>query len=166
MDEVIQEISFNEEYDTIDVSICFVVKSATLDPRYISIGMGVEPTHSWKRCDTYQGRFLNKSSNKFETINRLRDFGIWKIDTSHLVSSKRLEEHMNYIVNLLGPKKDFIKQLLGDPKLSVVIDIRKESSSATFGYDVNPLLLGRLLALCNLAIFRNQYTDQTNIQSS
>jgi hypothetical protein len=162
MAEVLQEINFNEEVDVVQVSVFYKIKSELFSLESLSKELAVKPTRLWNKGEDYLGKQFNKKTQEFEQVVRKRPFSIWEIDSSCFISSKRVEEHVKYLVELLSLKKDIINRILCDKDYMITVNILKKSYAEVIDYQIDPRLLEKLLSFCKNVSFTNYYIPPNN----
>jgi hypothetical protein len=162
MAEVLQEINSNEEIDTIEISVSFIIRSESLVFESLSEELGLKPTRLWNKDEEYIGKQFNTVINQFEQVTRKRHFSIWEVDSSCFLSSKRVEDHIKYMVNLLMPKQNIINRLLGEKEYFIKVNIFKKSYAEVIDYQIDPKLLTELISLCKNVRFSNYYVPPSN----
>jgi hypothetical protein len=160
--EVLQEIDFSEEVDTIEISVSFIIRSESLPLESLSKELGLNPTRSWNKGEEYIGKQFNPIIKKAEQIQKKRLFSIWEIDSSNFVSSKKVEAHIDYMVDLLISKKNIINGLLNEKDYFIKVNILKKSNAEVIDYQVNPKLLTELISLCKNVSFSNYFVSSDN----
>lgn len=164
--EILQEISFSEEVDTIEVSVSFLIRSESVALESLSKELGLKPTRLWNKDEEYLGRQFNPTTKKVEHIKRKRLFSIWEIDSSRFVSSKKVEEHVKYMIDLLLPKKVLISRLLANEEYYIKIYIFKKSYAEVIDYQIDPKFLTELSSLCKNVSFSNYYMPSTSSEDA
>ena len=149
----LQTISFDEDSNTQSVYANFQVVGDSLNPVVVTKMLGIQPSRSWGKGEDYLGKELNLSSRKVREVQRKRPSGIWKLSSKGTVESKRAEEHLAYLLNLLEPKQALIEEYVKSPNQYIVkFYVHWEPQSESGSYELTQETLARMAHLC-------QYTE-------
>ena len=148
--EVLQYYSFSEEGHTKNIFVDYGMRSGILEPEKITRTLGIEPTRKWSKDDIYWGKKLDVNTQEIVSIQRKRPWGVWAIDTSVLVDSKRVEEHITFLLDLLRPVENEIQKLLTNiPSYNVSFYIRWEPIDGHGSYEISSKSLHQMSKLCH-----------------
>lgn len=154
-------VSFNEEDTTKLAFVDFRIRSDILDPVVLTKEIGYKPTRAWARDEEYIGKTMDPKTKKVSRLKRKKPWGMWAIDTGELMTSKRVEEHALFLLDILEPKKDKINNYLKRKNQYVIsFYIRWEPVETGGSYEVASKTLRRMTSLChyfefNFLDFRN-----------
>jgi hypothetical protein len=108
----LQYLSFDEKDVTKIVFMEYSIRSDNLIPDQITSELDIKPSRAFAKGEKYQGRVLNTLTKEVESVWRERWSGIWTISTEGLVTSKYVEHHAQYLLDLLEPKVSLINRYL------------------------------------------------------
>ena len=143
----LQDLSFDEKDVTKIVFINYSIQSANLIPDQITSELDIKPSRAFAKGEKYQGRVLNTLTKEVESVWRERWTGVWAIRTEGVVTSKYVEHHAQYLLDLLEPKASFLDRYLSI--YSVRFYIRWEPFGEHGSYRISANLLGRMAKLCH-----------------
>jgi hypothetical protein len=112
MSKVLQEISFDEIDNTKDTYITYRIRSDVIDPKEISKELCLQPDNSHYKGEKYLGNSWNPETRKVVKIWTIHDIGIWNYSTKNKIESKRVEEHILYLLDRIEPASTFLEKLL------------------------------------------------------
>ncbi|QQE13336.1 DUF4279 domain-containing protein [Planctomycetota bacterium] len=101
----------------INVNVTFGIRADDLIPDEMTKLLGIQPSHSFARGDEYVGHI-----NLTEKGVRTREHGVWQVRSEEVVKSDDLQDHVDYLIDLLKGKQAEVKTLLADP--DYYLDIR------------------------------------------
>lgn len=116
----------------------FALKADELDPVQITSRLGLEPTKSWRKGDTFETR----------SGCHTRHFGIWRRATGTSLSSDALEPHIQWLLRELEPRKELLLRIADEMSATANINLWWNTSSSTGGYDLPSSLLARMCTIC------------------
>jgi hypothetical protein len=120
------------------VNITFGVRGASLVPQEFTALLGIEPSHAFAKGDEcVSGKEI-----------RRRPWGVWQLRSEFFICSRNLEDHANFILKKLEPKRDLLTKYLTSDDMYVDIRIWLESDSEIVSFAVNSRLFARLAGLC------------------
>jgi hypothetical protein len=141
----LQTISFDEEANTESVHVAFLISGESLVPQVVTNEFGVHPTRSWAKGDLYHGKELDPSTRQVREVMRKRPRGIWECSSKGVVSSRRVEEHLCYVLDILEPKQALIDHYLKSPDDYIVKFSLYWKPKFDFGsYEVESVTLARV----------------------
>jgi len=147
-------VSFEEEDTTKTVFVDYRVRSDFLDPVVLTSEFGVTPTRSWAKNEEYISKALDPETRKTIQVKRKHPWGIWAVETRGLISSKKVEQHVLYLLDKLEPRKERIKRFLSKKNKYVIsFYIRWEPVEIGGGYEVTSQTLRRMTSLCHYIEF-------------
>ena len=118
MNEILQEIYFDEDQNTKKTYVDFRIRSNTLIPQEVSYNLGVKPTKAWAKGERYLSKAFDPQTKKISSIWHLRPWGMWHLDTKNTLPDKKVEKHILYLLSIIEPKIDNLDYYL---KHSLVI---------------------------------------------
>ncbi len=128
----------------------FGLKSESLDPQLITDLLGIRPVIAWRKGDV-----CHAASGP-----RVRDSGIWRVDTLNAVELSEIEPHVCFLLSLLEPRAKEIIAIQERANADSAIVLWWNGSCATDGYSLSAPLLARLAVLCNRLDFTFRHEDQ------
>jgi len=121
----------------------FGIRADKLDPDRISERLGIQPSHSFARGDEYKTHV-----SKTEMGVRVRPFGVWQISSEGVVKSGNLQDHVDYLIRLIEPKRMAISALMADPDLYMDMRLWVESHDAVNSFTLRSESVACLASLC------------------
>ena len=150
----LQTITFNEETNTQTTFVEFRIRGDELNPNTVSQQLEIQPTRSWSKGETYIGKTLDPTSKEVRQTTRKRPWGIWVYSTNPNVSTKRVEDHISFILNLLEPKQQELRYYVElAASYSVSFSIYWKPLSGYGSYEISGNALARLSTLCHYTEF-------------
>jgi Domain of unknown function (DUF4279) len=150
----LQTIAFDEETNTQSIYVEFRVRGDELNPNMISQQLEIQPTRSWSKGETYLGKVFNPTNKQVQQTTRKRPWGIWVYNTSASVNTKRVEDHISFILNLLEPKHQELRYYVElAESYSVSFSIYWKPLSEYGSYEISGNALARLSTLCHYTEF-------------
>ena len=150
----LQEVSFDEDDITKDLFVDYAFRSDILDPEGLTSNLGITPSRAYAKGEKYQGRVLNVNTGEVENTWNERWTGIWAISTKGLVASKKVEDHVQYLLNILESKKETITRYLADSdNYQISFYIWWEPFSGYGSYQITQVILKRMSNLCHYVDF-------------
>jgi hypothetical protein len=151
--KVLQVISFEEA--TEEVSIEFRIRSDILDPGAITLALGIQPSRAFAKGEKYLSKSRDPKTKIFSQVWLKRPWGIWAIDSKSLTTEKRVEAHLESLLNILEPQKEQIKEYLDQAEkytLSVYI-WWKPMEDGIRSYELSSDFLARISSLSHFIEF-------------
>ncbi|HRW04763.1 MAG TPA: DUF4279 domain-containing protein [Caldilineaceae bacterium] len=146
----LQEISFAEEENTQRVYVDFRIRGNALDPASVSKWLNLEPSRSWAKGDNYTGKMRNPKTNEIVTTSRKRLWGLWVSSSNNMVISKRVEDHMVYLLSKLEQKQQKLSRYLDSPEVyTVSFYVHWEPRLEYGSFELSGKIMARLGALCH-----------------
>ena len=121
----------------------FGVRAFKLNPKEITERLGIQPSHSFSRGDKYDTH-LSKTIMGVRT----RKFGVWQVSSEGVVKSDDLQDHIDYLVDLIRPKQVEIDALLADPDLYLDVRLWIESRDVVNAFTLRSESVAFLASLC------------------
>lgn len=121
------------------VSVSFGIRGDSLVPEEISSLLGMQPSHAFARGDEYHS----------VTGTRKHPWGVWQLRSETSISSLDVEDHAQFILGQLEPKREIIDRYVENREFYVDVRIWCESDAETIGYTVSSSTIARLAVLCN-----------------
>jgi hypothetical protein len=154
MSKVLQELSFDENDNIREVYLVYRIQSDFLDPIDVSNELGIKPDRAFFKGQKYISKSWNPDTRKVVKVQAKHDLGIWNYSTKNKINSKRVEDHILFLVNLLEPARPFIEKLLNQPDIySISIFIKCSPLGENGGYQVKNSIIIRIAKLCHFFDF-------------
>jgi hypothetical protein len=152
--KVLQVVSLREE-DAVKVAhVDFCIRSDSLDPKAITLRLGIKPTRSWAKGEKYTGKAFNPKTRKVVQVRRTHPWGIWALNSAYLSSAKRVEQHVLCLLRKLEPKKALLQRYLADHKrYALRFVIWWEPLDAVGSYSLSSDVLKRMARLSHCTEF-------------
>jgi hypothetical protein len=125
------------------VFVSFGVRGDNLDPVQVTQLLGIQPSRSYARGEKYITRV-----SRTQTGERVHPVGVWQISSETAVVSDGIQEHLDYIADLIGPKHNEIGLLLTDPSIYVDVRLWVESMESVHSFTLRSESVLCLAALC------------------
>lgn len=152
--EVLQELSFEEDDVAKSVLVDFGMRSDVLDPKAMTDLLQIQPSRSWAKGEQYLSKTRDPVTKQLTKAWYRRSSGIWAIDSKACTQTKRVEYHIQYLLNMLEPKQEQIKFFVEQQAIySVSFYIRWEPKSGHGSYEISNSTLSRMSALCHYIEF-------------
>ncbi|MCC7355331.1 MAG: DUF4279 domain-containing protein [Anaerolineae bacterium] len=146
---VLQTISFAEEDAVKELHANYRIRSDDLDPAEITRSLGIQPSRSWVKYEKYLGkRFDPETEQVVPTWAKRPPWGMWSVNTEGIVLSKKVEQHLLYLLELLEPKADRIKYYLEHCE-AISCYVWWEPFDGHGSYVISSDILKRMAALCH-----------------
>ena len=123
------------------IDIC--VRSEDLRVDKLNEMFGIQATSGFENGDCYISK--QKIDGKIETIERIRDFGVWHLNSNCEIISNNLDDHARWLLQKLRLAKNTAKNLYNDPDYFVKLTVWYVGP-AGFGMDAQ--MLSELTSLC------------------
>jgi len=120
------------------ISVGFVIRSHDLDPATVTVELGLKPTNAYKREDLVSPGSDHK-----------RPWGLWALDTEGAVDSDELQDHIDYLLDIIFPKQSEIQKYMNDPTCYVAVRVDWQLNYYAGGYSVSASRLRKIATLCN-----------------
>jgi len=154
MNEILQEIYFDEDQNTKKTYVDFRIRSNTLIPQEVSYNLGVKPTKAWAKGERYLSKAFDPQTKKISSIWHLRPWGMWHLDTKNTLPDKKVEKHILYLLSIIEPKKDNLDYYLKrKDEYSISVYIHWEPVDDCGSYEINSNVLWRMSSLCHYIEF-------------
>lgn len=154
MNEILQEIYFDEDQNTKKTYVDFRIRSNTLIPQEDSYNLGVKPTKAWAKGERYLSKAFDPQTKKISSIWHLRPWGMWHLDTKNTLPDKKVEKHILYLLSIIEPKKDNLDYYLKrKDEYSISVYIHWEPVDDWGSYEINSNVLWRMSSLCHYIEF-------------
>lgn len=154
MNEILQEIYFDEDQNTKKTYVDFRIRSNTLIPQEVSYNLGVKPTKAWAKGERYLSKAFDPQTKKISSIWHLRPWGMWHLDTKNTLPDKKVEKHILYLLSIIEPKKDNLDYYLKrKDEYSISVYIHWEPVDDWGSYEINSNVLWRMSSLCHYIEF-------------
>jgi len=131
------------ENSPMKVNASFGIRADDLRPNEITERLGIQPSHSFARGDTYVGHLDRTTMG-----TRTRPFGVWQVRSEGVVKSDVLQDHVDYLVGVIEPKREEIDALLSDPALYVDVRLWVESHDVVNAFTLRSDSICILASLC------------------
>jgi hypothetical protein len=160
MSKQLQSIEFDDQVYELNVS--FSIRSEFLHSRIISDELGLDPTWSFSKGESYLSKSLNPLTKEIIQVERQYPWGVWGLDTRSKAIKRDVNEHLLYLLQILEPKQEKIeKYLLLADEYSIGFYIYCPFIGIlTGGYEINSLLLSRVSRLSHFVDFSFQVLEQ------
>ena len=123
----------------------FFVVGVNVNPDVLTERLGVTPTKAYAKGDAYTSK----------AGPRVREFGQWRVESSHLIKSTSTEKHAQAILKALESKKQLIQEYIKNSTDRVGISIYWEATDTAYGgFTLKSDTLRRLTDLCSEVDFR------------
>lgn len=153
--EILQNYDFGEWFENIAVTFFIRSELDEFAPARISAFLGLEPSRSLTKGESYFGKALDPVSKQRYSIQRRYTMNMWEISTKGIVTSTNLQEHILYLLEILEAKNEQIQSYLAEPnKCSVVVRINvswnwDNRDLVSTGYTLQNNLLLRVANICH-----------------
>ena len=148
MNEILQTISFGEAAKSVFVE--FRIKSDNLDPKAISLELDLTPLRAFYLGEKYLGKSWDPDSRTIHQVWRERPTGIWAMHTEEFSQKlKKVEQHINYLLDILEPRKEIIKSYINRDDYLVSFVIWWEPLDGHGSFEIESKTLLRMAELCN-----------------
>ncbi len=149
MNKVLQHIISDLEA-TKELYVSFYIKGGdTLIPDEITHRLGIKPLHSYAKGDKTTPRKGNPP-----IVSAGQPWGLWRISTKGSVDSVHVEDHFQYLLNLLEPRKEQLDNYLSNPEeYAISFRIWRKALGTTGQIDINSSYLRRICQLCHTFTF-------------
>ncbi len=157
---ILQTYSFREEDAVKKLHIDFCIRSDVLDKEILSKELDISPTRAWNTSEKYLSKTRDEATGEIVTVEMEHPWGIWGLNTINSVSSKIVEDHAQYLINLLEPHKDQLQKYLQDKNnYGVGFLIWWEPYDGHGSYAISSKTLIRMAELSHHVEFLCIYTD-------
>jgi hypothetical protein len=147
---LLQYVSLGEEAITRQAYADFRIRSDVLVPESLSVELGVQPTLAWAKGERYLGKELDPATKQIVERWAERPWGMWHINSKAVVHSKKVEDHLAYLLDIFEPKRDrLIPYLQRELEYSISVYIRWEPSDVAGSYRISSGILTRTASLCH-----------------
>jgi len=117
----------------------FRMRADNLNPNEVTEALGIHPTRTYARGDTF----------RTHTGSKQRPWGVWILSTEGAVDSASPERHAQYMIEQIWPKRRQLGKYLKDPAYYIDIYFRWEVADTVSGFTVASETVRRLAGLCN-----------------
>lgn len=140
------------------------------DPADLTGKLGIIPTDAGKKGDTY----IDPDGYDYETqqtvsiVRTRKGFGSWFLSTQsyfqkELGNCRNIRTHLEYLLDLLEPKKDILQPYIEDGVISTDITLEVETRDCTPRLPID--LIKRLSYFCGDVGFSIRFTPEENNSS-
>lgn len=145
MSKVLQHVISDLEA-TRELHVSFYIKGGdALVPEEITQRLGVKPLYSYAKGDKVVPR-----RGKPPKRSLGQPWGLWRISSQGIVDSVYIENHFQYLLDLLEPRKDQLSDYLNNPQ---EYEVSFRVWRKAFGYsgvvDIDSSYLMRICQLCH-----------------
>jgi hypothetical protein len=112
--KVLQQISWAEEDETRNVFVEYQIRPDVMSPDTITSILGIQPTRSYAKGEEYLGKAYDPGVKKFIRELHKRPFNIWDFSSETVVNSKKVIDHLNYVLDIIEPKYERIQPFLAN----------------------------------------------------
>jgi hypothetical protein len=150
MTRILQKISFSEIDNTRSANLIYGIKSNILNPQEVSDLLQVKPTRAISKGEKYSIKRRNQNKNQINEIWETSSIGIWYFETMNNIHSLIIEDHVNYLLSILIPKKEGLNKYLSNVnEYEVGIHIYWEPRDNWGSYEVKSELIHELSEYCH-----------------
>jgi hypothetical protein len=152
---VLQDISFDENDVAKVVYVTYRIRSENLIHEELTSSIGIQPTKSYSRGEKYLGKAFDHSKNKIVRKWRVQLSSLWDLDSKIIQNhSKKVEDHIDYLLNILEPHSDQIMVYLKQRDIYFIsFYIRWEPLGGHGTYTIQDTVLERMSKLCHFVEF-------------
>lgn len=152
--KILQTISFGEIYEVKNLFVAFGFRGDDLIPQLITSELNIQPTVAYQKGEEYIGKKYDPKSKKHVEVIRKRGISVWDLDSKSQQHLKRVEEHIEYLLNILEPQAEQIQRYVAQPdKYSISFYIRWEPHGENGSYVVSSDLMRRMEKFCHFFMF-------------
>lgn len=124
--------------------------SDDLLPDAITSALDIQPTHFYTRGDKYLSKTRNPQTKIITDVWLERPWSIWQIHTKDIILSRVVENHIQYLLNILEPRKDHLLLYLEKCSISFYIE---QKTTYPYAIEVSSKILERMSKLCHFVQF-------------
>lgn len=153
--KVLQNISFDEEAVARTVYVEYSLRSNFLDTQALTAELGVDPSRSWTKGESYVGKTRNIDSGDIVSEKRIYPWSIWALNTKdEMELPKRVEAHVTYLLERLEPLKATLQRYISQsPDIIVRFYIWWEPLDGHGSYEISSSTLVRMAELSQFTEF-------------
>lgn len=130
--------------------VSFTIKGNNLIPDRITSNLDIVPTDAFAKGDI----IVSHKGFRDQVPKTFRPWGIWRISTKDIVHSNNINDHFQYLLNLLHVKQEKLnKYLANSQEYSVSIRVSRKALGYAGQLDMDSFLLGQICQLCHLVTF-------------
>ena len=129
-----------------ELEVSFGIRGDTLNPENITQHLNIIPTNSFAKNDL---KLIGLSNRTTPTRQLKRPWGVWQLSTKGIVHSIYIEDHLQYLLDILKPKKEQLDVYISNKQMySVSFRIWREADGVAGQLDIDAIYLGRICQLC------------------
>ncbi len=153
--KILQNISFAEEDVARDVHVEFTMSSDLLDPQALTTELGIVPSRSWAKGESYVGKPRISKDGTTVSVQRIHPWGIWALSTKDAIGlPKRVEAHVMYLVERLEPHKAKLQRYISQtPGMMVRFYIWWEPHDGHGSYEISASTMIKMAELSQFTEF-------------
>ncbi len=161
----LQDLSFDENDTTQEVFLNYRIRAfnrnSAFDPVAITNFLRIEPTRFYTKGDFYQGKTWDAEASSFKPLQRTRQTSAWDLDTkSSKTPTKRVEDHVSYILTILEPHTPEISTLVAQTeKYSISFYLRWVPISDHGSFIISSNLLSRMAKISHFVEYSFMNSD-------
>jgi len=151
---VLQNISLDESDEVKKLYIVFRIRGDDLNTQTVTLNLNIQPTMAYQKGEKFVGKKFDPIARKAVEEIHTRYISVWDIDTESQQVLRSVEEHIEYMLNILEPHSQAIARYLEqNEKYIISFYIRWEPHGEHGSYQIPGDLLGRMAKLCHFIEF-------------
>jgi hypothetical protein len=129
----------DDHYQNIEVSLS--ISSDNLSLQDISLCLQIQHSSGFERGDKYSGKISEREY--------IRSNGVWRYDSKNFVSSDKIKDHIDHILDIFEAKIHALKKYLSDQDYMVSLTIWVEEDMCITSVEIDKSTMIRLMNICN-----------------
>jgi hypothetical protein len=142
--KIMQVYVFDEKSHVKKIEVTYTITGSELDPRYITSSTGINPFDSWRRGDSEVK--INKRTGQKGICKKIH--GLWRVSSKGRTNSQYINDHIDCVLSIIEPQKDFFKELCSTKDYRVIFHIYRECYDVQGFFCISSENLIRMADLC------------------
>ena len=151
---VLQNISFDESDAVKKLYVVYRIRADDLIPQTVTSELSIQPTVAYQKGEIFVGKKYDPIAKKVIEETRGRPFSVWNVDSKAQRHLRKVQEHVEYLLEILEPHSlQITRYLEQNEKYTISFYIRWEPFGEHGSYLIPGDLLGRMERLCHFVEF-------------
>ena len=152
--KVLQNISLDESDEVRKLYIVFRIRGDDLITQTVTSDLNIQPTVAYQKGEKFVGKKFDPIAKKVVEETHTRNISVWDVDLESQQVLRRVEEHIEFMLNILEPHSRAIARYLEqNEKYIISFYIRWEPNGEHGSYQIPGGLLSRMAKLCHFIEF-------------
>jgi hypothetical protein len=142
--EILQDYIFDERNYVKSVRVAYTITADELNPEFITESSGIGPTDCWRMGDSQ----VRTNPRTGQSVVAKNINGLWRISTKSQIDSLLIKDHIDYLLSIIEPAKEFFKSLCIKEGYRVYFHIFRECCDVQGFFCISSDHLRRISDIC------------------